>query len=97
MIVLVFIAVTLPYTIAFVEQASVGWQVCNYVVDFSFLVDLVLTFFTAIHDTSTNTLICDKKAIAVHYLSGWFVIDVIAILPFELMLAHASWKTTHAA
>lgn len=84
--VLITTAVILPFQIAFVEKPGTAWKIVNYTIDISFLIDMLLTFFTAINDPETNMLICDKKAIAKTYLSGWFIIDVISILPIDLMI-----------
>ena len=35
--------------------------------------------------TGARTLITDRYQIAMNYLSGWFTIDLISIIPFELM------------
>lgn len=39
-------------------------------------------FLTAFHDDEFQ-LIDDLRPIAINYLKGWFVIDVLAILPFD--------------
>lgn len=91
-IVLLFVAVTLPYRLAFYEKDDRTWKVVNGIVDSSFAVDIILTFFTAIPDYLTNGYITDKKKIALAYLKGWFIIDVISILPLDLIVANASSK-----
>jgi len=47
---------------------------------------MILTFFTALHNVETDQLIVDKKRIARNYLSGWFWIDLVSILPFDKMI-----------
>lgn len=84
--VLFFVAMTLPFQIGFVEKPGKGWTVLNYIVDASFVTDMLLTFFTGIHDSSTNELVLDKKKIAQHYVSGWFAIDLISIIPFDKLI-----------
>lgn len=81
--VLLFVAVTLPYRIAFSEKDSILWHFFNYTVDLSFLIDMILTFFTAIRSPLDDSIITDKKIIATTYLKGWFVIDLVAIIPFD--------------
>ena len=54
----------------------------NFIIDFFFLVDMILTFYSAFYDE--NLMIVDnKKQIAKRYLQGWFTIDLLAIIPFE--------------
>ena len=47
-----------------------------------FAVDIILNFFQAYLDQDF-TLIDDKKDIAVHYLSSWFIVDVFSVIPFD--------------
>jgi len=88
-LVLIVVAITLPYNIGFIDKPNIGWQIVNYVVDFSFLTDMVLTFFTAIPNPSTQQLITNKKLIAKSYISGWFWIDLISIVPFDLIVKNS--------
>jgi len=46
-----------------------------------FAVDIVVNFFSSYFDKEDN-LIYDKKTIALNYMKGWFLIDVVSILPF---------------
>jgi len=85
--VLFWVAFTLPYRIAFADDDNLTWNIINYFVDGCFLLDMFLTFFTAILDTETNGLITDKRKIALNYLKGWFIIDLISILPFDKIAA----------
>lgn len=48
-----------------------------------FLIDLVLHFNTAYFDR--GEIVTDRAAIRRHYLKTWFFIDLISILPFELL------------
>lgn len=89
---LLFVAVTLPFRLAFYEKDDLTWKVLNGVVDGSFAIDIVLTFFTAIPDQLSRGYITDKKKIALVYLKSWFIIDIISILPIDLIVANASSK-----
>ena len=93
-LVLFFVAITLPYRIAFSEKDSTLWQVINYIVDASFAIDMILTFFTTIPDTENNTVITDKKTIALAYLKSWFFIDLISIIPIDRFISNASSRLT---
>jgi hypothetical protein len=84
-LVLFFVAITLPYRIAFSEKDPLIWQVLNYSVDLTFLTDIVLTFFTTIPDEERGEVITDKKRIARSYLTSWFAVDVISIIPFDVI------------
>ena len=71
-----------PYRIAFVEDETFEWIVANYVIDFLFLIDMILCFMTAYY-TEEYELVEDRAMIAKTYLTGWFFIDFLAIFPFE--------------
>lgn len=49
--------------------------------DYIFLTDIVLTFFTTVADGDGNTKTTHKE-IAIHYLKGWFLIDFFSSFPF---------------
>lgn len=83
--ILFFVAMTLPYQIGFVETPGLVWTILNYIVDITFAIDMLLTFFTSIFDGEGN-LVVDKKKIAKNYLTGWFWIDLISILPIDKMI-----------
>ena len=75
-----------PWRIAFGEEEDpVEWQVISYSIDLFFLVDIVVIFFSAYYDAEFQ-IVENHKQIAVTYLQGWFAIDTIAIIPFELIL-----------
>lgn len=75
-----------PYRIAFHEKESWYWIVIDQSIDFLFLIDIVVTFFSAYFDSQQN-LIVKRKQIACHYIATWFFIDVIAIIPFNLIFS----------
>ena len=57
-----------------------------YTIDLSFLLDIIVTFNTAFYDQD-NDLIDNRHTIAQSYLFGWFPIDLVAIVPFEVLLS----------
>ena len=46
---------------------------------------IVLNFFHSYLDEKTGEIIIDSKKIAIHYLKGWFTIDLISSFPFEFI------------
>ena len=54
-----------------------------YLTDVFFFIDLVMCFFTTIEDRERMTEVTDIKAICKNYLSGWFSIDFVSILPLD--------------
>ena len=79
-----FSCVVTPYRIALVPEDTIEWTIANNIIDAMFLVDIILCFFTSYYDED-YIIVDDRCTIAKSYLSGWFVIDVMAIFPFDLM------------
>ena len=87
---------TTPMHLAFYDQSSfyynaddtkspIFWEYFNNLVDFLFFSDIIITFNTSIYDEDF-VLIQNRGVIAKKYLSGWFVIDSFAILPFDAVM-----------
>ena len=85
MVVLIFSCLTIPYRVAFVKEDTFQWEVVNNTVDICFLLDIVIIFNSAYYDDDYK-IIDSRKVISVGYLKGWFLIDIIAILPIELIM-----------
>ena len=68
------------------EEETLEWNCLNILIDFSFLIDIVFTFFTAYFDEVKLTLQTDKKIIAKGYLKFWFWMDLVSIIPFDQIL-----------
>jgi hypothetical protein len=84
MLALVYTALFTPYEVAFMgSPPSFTDEVflLNRAIDFVFLVDSLLQFFlaTAVSDKFGDRWITNHYAIMVHYLKGWFLIDVVSI------------------
>ena len=90
MIVLVFVSIVLPYRLAFYEEDDLAWIIAYYVIDFLFLIDMILTFFTTYTDNYTNMEVLSHKKIAIQYFKGWFLIDVLSIMPFDAIFTSKS-------
>ena len=58
--------------------------IVDYVVDVMFVVDIFINFRTTYVDSS-NEVISGPCQIAVHYIKTWFIIDILAAIPFELL------------
>ena len=57
-------------------------SVINKIVDLLFFADIFLIFNSAFFDDNQQ-LITQRSTIAKDYLLGWFLIDLVAIVPFE--------------
>ena len=81
---LMYTATVVPYRIAFYDRDSLGWLIADYIIDCFFAIDIVFNFLCAYFDYDEN-LVHDRKEIAKNYLKSWFLIDLIAIIPFNLI------------
>jgi hypothetical protein len=64
---------------------TLEWIIVDTIVDVIFAVDIFFNFFTAYVDDEEN-LILSRGRIAKKYLTGWFLIDTISIIPVSLIL-----------
>ncbi|XP_022099209.1 potassium voltage-gated channel unc-103-like [Acanthaster planci] len=60
--------------------------ILDLIVDIMFIVDIFINFRTTFIDDVKGEVVSDPAKIAKHYLKGWFVIDVLAAIPFDLIL-----------
>lgn len=54
-------------------------------VDVTFVIDILINFRTTFVN-GQDEVVSHPGRIAVHYLSGWFLIDLVAAIPFDLLL-----------
>ena len=76
-----------PVEIAFsptVDSKSSAQSIFEYVMDFLFFSDVIVTFYCA-YQNEDFTIIDDRKVIAKQYLSGWFTVDILACIPFGVI------------
>jgi len=76
-----------PYNIAFYsgnEPPTLAYTVIA--IDFLFLSDIIVIFNTAFYNDEMEIITC-KKMIAKNYISGWFTVDLLAIIPFDIILS----------
>lgn len=82
--IIIFLSITVPYRIAFEDVAPPAWFYTDTVLDFLFIIDLILNFFSAI-ENDNGEVIVDHKKIALLYLRGWFLIDLTSSIPITLI------------
>ena len=57
-----------------------------------FVCDMIINFRTTFVDPKSGKLVTQPVAIAKYYLKSWFFLDLLAVLPFELLyFADRSW------
>ena len=74
----------LLYIIVFVPNNDMKNNIFDFIVMISYIIYIILNFFQCFIDKKTGEEISDLKLIAKHYIKGWFIIDIISSLPWEL-------------
>lgn len=83
---MMYTAVVTPYRICIVQETTTEWTIAETCVDCCFMLDIILTFFTAYQDSELK-LVVSRRKIAWRYVRSWFIIDSIASVPFQLFEA----------
>mmetsp|Transcript_20323 Transcript_20323/g.52039 ORF Transcript_20323/g.52039 Transcript_20323/m.52039 type:complete len:516 (-) Transcript_20323:1454-3001(-) len=99
MVALIYSAFAIPVRVSFAdfdENLDVtdaafwdGWTIVDLIVDTAFLLDVFLNFFTGYiteSDCDDAFIEWSPKRVAKKYVLGWFLIDLVAALPFYLFI-----------
>jgi hypothetical protein len=84
LVLLLVTCIVVPYQVAFVHTVRFSGSVVVYLLDLFFLIDLFLNFRTSYRHQGSD--VSDKGRIAHHYLRTFFVIDLVAALPLDILL-----------
>ncbi|XP_045542696.1 potassium voltage-gated channel subfamily H member 8 isoform X1 [Papilio machaon] len=89
-----YVAVVVPYNASFVDEGHPRISVTSdVVVEALFIIDIVLNFRTTFV-SKKGEVVSDSKAIALNYIRSWFVVDLLAALPFDLLYASDVYSGT---
>lgn len=76
-----------PWRLAFVESDdSFWWLIVDTLMDSLFCVDIGINFFT-VYTNQFEDYVTDRRKIAYKYLKGWFIFDVISVLPINYFVS----------
>ncbi|KAG8566671.1 hypothetical protein GDO81_013340 [Engystomops pustulosus] len=97
LLLVIYTAIFTPYSAAFLlndQEEERTWE-CGYscnpldivdlIVDIMFIVDIVINFRTTYVNTN-DEVVSHPAKIAIHYFKGWFLIDMVAAIPFDLLI-----------
>jgi hypothetical protein len=79
-----------PYHLAFLPAGacvSTGLATVNILVDISYILDIAVACSTAFVSTATGEFVPTRWAIFRHYCRGWFVFDLVAALPVDIVVS----------
>ncbi|CAJ1068117.1 potassium voltage-gated channel subfamily H member 6-like [Xyrichtys novacula] len=97
LLLVIYTAIFTPYSATFLlsDQEEAAMQTCGYscsplnvvdlIVDIMFIVDIIINFRTT-YVNSNDEVVSQSLKIAVHYFKGWFLIDMVAAIPFDLLI-----------
>ena len=75
----------MPYKMAFYDNDESEYlNFIDIVADFIFTADVIINILSAFYN-SEGILIINNKKIFLNYLSGWFLIDLAACTPMNLV------------
>ncbi|XP_071451245.1 voltage-gated delayed rectifier potassium channel KCNH8 [Hetaerina americana] len=81
-----YVAVAVPYNASFVASDGRPSVVSDVLVEALFIIDIILNFRTT-YVSGKGEVVSDGRSIALHYVRGWFLVDLLAALPFDLLYA----------
>ncbi|XP_056374811.1 potassium voltage-gated channel subfamily H member 2 isoform X3 [Hyla sarda] len=97
LLLVIYTAIFTPYSAAFLlnDQEEQNRENCGYscnplsvvdlMVDIMFIIDILINFRTTYVNTNEEVVSHPGK-IAIHYFKGWFLIDMVAAIPFDLLI-----------
>ncbi|XP_068606493.1 potassium voltage-gated channel subfamily H member 6a [Brachionichthys hirsutus] len=97
LLLVIYTAIFTPYSAAFLlnEVEEQRRRTCGYtcnplnvvdlVVDVMFIIDILINFRTT-YVNRNDEVVSHPGHIAQHYFKGWFLIDIVAAIPFDLLI-----------
>ncbi|KAL2097607.1 hypothetical protein ACEWY4_006814 [Coilia grayii] len=105
LLLVIYTAIFTPYSASFLlsDAEEAAMQRCGYscsalnvvdlIVDILFILDIIINFRTT-YVNSNDEVMSHPVRIAVHYFKGWFLIDLVAAIPFDLLIYRSGEETT---
>ncbi|KAL4629687.1 potassium voltage-gated channel subfamily H member 8 [Arapaima gigas] len=83
-----YVAITVPYNVCFIgdDDLTRSTTVSDIAVEILFIIDIVFSFRTT-YVSKSGQVIFEARLICIHYVTTWFIIDLVAALPFDLLYA----------
>uniref|UniRef100_A0A8C6V4E0 Potassium voltage-gated channel subfamily H member 7 n=1 Tax=Neogobius melanostomus TaxID=47308 RepID=A0A8C6V4E0_9GOBI len=97
LLLVIYTAIFTPYSAAFLlnDQEDQKRRECGYscnplnvvdlMVDIMFIIDILINFRTT-YVNQNEEVVSHPAKIAIHYFKGWFLIDMVAAIPFDLLI-----------
>lgn len=95
LVLVLYTAIVTPYVAAFLLSKDPTQRRKNFahdpltitdlIVDVLFILDIIINFRTT-YVNKHEEIVSHHGKIAIHYFKGWFLIDMVAAIPFDLLL-----------
>ncbi|XP_072556695.1 voltage-gated inwardly rectifying potassium channel KCNH7-like [Paramormyrops kingsleyae] len=97
LLLVIYTAIFTPYSAAFLlndreeqKRRECGYScnplnVVDLMVDIMFIIDILINFRTT-YVNLNDEVVSHPGKIAIHYFKGWFLIDMVAAIPFDLLI-----------
>ncbi|CAI5446203.1 unnamed protein product [Caenorhabditis angaria] len=103
LLLVIYTAIFTPYVAAFLlpeiqksfrtTKFADPLEIVDLIVDIMFIVDIIINFRTT-YVNENDEVVSHPGKIANHYFKGWFIIDMIAAVPFDLLLVNPNNEET---
>ena len=91
MILMIYLLVFFPLELAFdYDEKYPGFKYISYVIYSYFFIDIIFSFIMAYE--FAGRMVDDCKMISINYMTGWFLIDIIATVPLDLIPGVGNFK-----
>ena len=81
---IIYQSLFIPYRICFDASAEGFLEYVEFIIDICFILDIFVNFNTGFY--KKGMLIFDRKDIVKNYVMTWFMIDVLASFPYNLLI-----------
>ncbi|KAH9498163.1 Potassium voltage-gated channel sub H member 8, partial [Bulinus truncatus] len=82
-----YVAIMVPFNAAFKREGRIKEFIyMDVFVEVMFAIDIVLNFRTTFLNKS-GQVVYDSRLIAINYIRGWFLLDLLAAIPFDVLYA----------
>jgi hypothetical protein len=91
---LLYVTVVTPFELSFLKAANLSNLAAdgagvlffvNRLLDILFFFDVYINFHLSYFEPIEGTIINDISRIRCHYLKSWFLIDIVSVIPFDLL------------
>jgi hypothetical protein len=84
LILIMLTGIITPFDIAFFEPEFGGIFIFNRIVDFIFILDIIINFHLSFTDSKSGLPVVSRTLIRKEYMRVWFWVDLLGVIPFDL-------------